>query len=237
MGTIESQITSLTIVYSTVYRDADQTKHQSSASLAFVWGIHRGLVNSPHKWLVMRKMFPFDDVIMFVWKPAVCFLVQNCTVYDCDFHISIIVSQITGNWTVCSTPWSGYIKENIHAPYTSMKTSKQLHITGPCEENSLVSGFPSQRTSNSAHPLRWRHSVSNHQPHNCLLNRLFGCRSKKTSKLRVTGLCASKYFHLMTSSCHIMMSSCHWPHLHELVTKMSDKVLKWSLIVRFMGPT
>ena len=42
-------------------------------------------------------------------------------------------------------------------------------------------------------PLRWRHnghdSVSNHQPHGCLLNRLFRCRSKKTSKLRVTGLC------------------------------------------------
>ena len=33
-------------------------------------------------------------------------------------------------------------------------------------------------------------SVSNHQPHHCLINRLFGCRSKKTSKLRVTGLCA-----------------------------------------------
>ena len=42
--------------------------------------------------------------------------------------------------------------------------------------------------------LRWRHngrdSVSNHQPHDCLLNRLFRRRSKKTSKLRVTGLCA-----------------------------------------------
>ena len=42
--------------------------------------------------------------------------------------------------------------------------------------------------------LRWRHngqdSVSNHQPHHCFLNRLFGCRSKKTSKLRVTGFCA-----------------------------------------------
>ena len=40
MTTIASQITSLTIVYSTVYSDADQRKHQSSASLAFVWGIH-----------------------------------------------------------------------------------------------------------------------------------------------------------------------------------------------------
>ena len=40
-ATMASQITSLTIVYSTVYSDADQRKHQSSASLAFVWGIHR----------------------------------------------------------------------------------------------------------------------------------------------------------------------------------------------------
>ena len=41
--------------------------------------------------------------------------------------------------------------------------------------------------------LRWRHNerdgISNHQPRHCLLNRLFGRRSRKTSKLRVTGLC------------------------------------------------
>ena len=55
---------SLTIVYSTVYSGADQRKHQSSASLALVRGIHRWLMNSPHKGPVMRKMFPFDDVIM-----------------------------------------------------------------------------------------------------------------------------------------------------------------------------
>ena len=64
MSTIASQITSLTVVYSTVYSDADQRKHQSSASLAFVRGIHRRPVSSPHKWPVTRKMFPFDDVIM-----------------------------------------------------------------------------------------------------------------------------------------------------------------------------
>ena len=64
MGEMASQITSLTIVYSTVYSGADQRKHQSSASLAFVQGIHREPVNSPHKWPVTRKMFPFDDVIM-----------------------------------------------------------------------------------------------------------------------------------------------------------------------------
>ena len=64
MGAMASQITSLTIVYSAVYSDADQRKHQSSASLAFVWGIRRGPVNYPHKWPVTRKIFPFDDVIM-----------------------------------------------------------------------------------------------------------------------------------------------------------------------------
>ena len=91
-------------------------------------------------------------------------------------------------------------------------------------------------------PLRWRHNdhagVSNHQPHGCLLNRLFRRKSKKTSKLRVTGLCAGnspgtgdrwisrtngqlrgKCFHLMTSSCHdiIMKLTCFlqflWPQL------------------------
>ena len=64
MGPTASQITSLTTVFSTVYSDADQRKRQSSASLAFVRGIHRGPVNSPHKWPVGGEMFPFDDVIM-----------------------------------------------------------------------------------------------------------------------------------------------------------------------------
>ena len=64
MIAMASQITSLTIVYSTVYSGADQRKHQSSASLAFVRGIHRRPVNSPHKWPVTSKMFPFDDVIV-----------------------------------------------------------------------------------------------------------------------------------------------------------------------------
>ena len=51
-----------------VYSGADQSKHQSSASLAFVWGIHRGPVNSPHKWPVTQKMFSIDDVIiMIMW--------------------------------------------------------------------------------------------------------------------------------------------------------------------------
>ena len=68
MGAIASQITSLTIVYSTVYSGADQRKHQSSGALAFVRGIHRGPVNSLHKWPVTQKMFPFDDFIIISMK-------------------------------------------------------------------------------------------------------------------------------------------------------------------------
>ena len=64
MTTMASQITSLTIVYSTVYSVADQRKHQSSASLALCVGNSPGPVNSPHKGPVTRKMFPLDDVIM-----------------------------------------------------------------------------------------------------------------------------------------------------------------------------
>ena len=68
MDTMAYKITSLAIVYLTVYSGADQRKHQCSASLAFVRGIHRWPVNSLHKWPVTQKMFPLDDVIMFKMK-------------------------------------------------------------------------------------------------------------------------------------------------------------------------
>ena len=60
MGAIASLITSLTIVYSTVYSDADQTKHQSSASL--------GTGEFPTQMASNAEMFPFDDVIMSMIK-------------------------------------------------------------------------------------------------------------------------------------------------------------------------
>ena len=84
MTTLASQITSLAIVYSIVYSDADQRKHQSSASLAFVRGIHRGPVNFPHKGPVTRKMFPFDDVIMATEYGVRCLWTD---IYWCLRHI------------------------------------------------------------------------------------------------------------------------------------------------------
>ena len=64
MSAMASQITGVSIDYSTVSSGADHKKHQSPASLAFVRRIHRWPVNSPHKGPVTRKMFTFDDVIM-----------------------------------------------------------------------------------------------------------------------------------------------------------------------------
>ena len=64
MATMASKITGISMVCSVVCFGADQGKHQSSASLAFMRGIHRWPVNSPHKGPVMQKMFPIDDVVM-----------------------------------------------------------------------------------------------------------------------------------------------------------------------------
>ena len=124
MGTMASQITSLTIVYSTVYSGADQRKHQSSSSLAFVRGIHWWPVKVP----VTRK-------IIMCWGP--------------------------------NKQRSGYTFNARPVPVGPMLTKfyNGIHYNG-------------------------HNGVSNHQPHHCLLNRLFRCRSKKISQLRVTDLCA-----------------------------------------------
>ena len=91
---------SLTIVYSTVYSGADQSKHQSSPSLAFVWGIHRGPVNSPHKWPVTRNMFSFDDVIM--WMLCTKHHYNVKTIFKKTSHCHIksgsLISQFTSRW-------------------------------------------------------------------------------------------------------------------------------------------
>ena len=97
MGKLASQITSLTVVYSIVYLSADLRKHQTSAPLAFVRGIHRGPVNSPHKGPVTRKMVPFDDVIttMAVYDliPCVAFLGRILVKFVKDKYLMISEKQ------------------------------------------------------------------------------------------------------------------------------------------------
>ena len=110
MTTMASQITSLTAVYSTVYSDADHRKHQSSASLACVWGIHQ-IPDCPDP--TNYPGMHYNDVIM-----------------------STMASQITSLTVVFST---------VYSRRRSKKTSK-LRVTGLCAENSPVTGeFPAQR--------------------------------------------------------------------------------------------
>ena len=68
-----SQFTRVSIVYSTICSAANQTKHQSSASLAFVRGIRLWLVNFAHKGPVTRKMSPFDDVVLWFSYPYILY--------------------------------------------------------------------------------------------------------------------------------------------------------------------
>ena len=88
MSPMASHITSLTIVYSIVYSITDRRKHQSSASLAFVRGIHWWPVNSPYKGPVTRKMFPFDNVIMIWWPFAIYVLLMITSWYGNAFLIT-----------------------------------------------------------------------------------------------------------------------------------------------------
>ena len=112
MTMIASQITGITIVYSTVYSCADQSKHQSSASLAFVRVIHRGPVNFPHKWPVTRKMLPFGDVIMLSQVSASRTIISLVNIYEIPkqfLHCPILLTWITKviircGWNYLSIP-------------------------------------------------------------------------------------------------------------------------------------
>ena len=104
MSSMASQITSFTIVYSTVYSGVDHRNHQRSASLVCVRGIHRWPVNSPHKGPVTRKMFPFDDVIMLSTHQLVpleyhesllcCCTIASCHIIDFFNHFPAITDLL-----------------------------------------------------------------------------------------------------------------------------------------------
>ena len=117
---------------------------------------------------------------------------------------------------------------NHSIPVTPFAIGIRRHISAVCRcsmgrRPSLVWGNPKLDPVQRCH--NEHNGVSNHQPHHCLLNRLFRSRSKKTSKLCVTGLCkgnspmtgdfpahrasdAEKCFHLMTSLCNEESYQC-----------------------------
>ena len=114
MGTVAFQITSLTIVYSTVWSDADERKHQSSVLQAFVRGIHRWPVNSPHRWPVTRKMLPFDDVIMTlitaIYFVTVCHHERAIAIPEIHPNIQYSSCSINPFLHMFFSPWSRYFE-------------------------------------------------------------------------------------------------------------------------------
>ena len=216
MGTMASQITSLTIVYSTVYSGADQRKHQSSASLAFVWGIHRGPVNSPHKWPVTRAIVSIwwrhHDVSVYFYIFSGIFISWW---HDCQCEVVSFSKAPKVSSTALSVGSSDWFRLSKTAG-SHVDSPNDSQIGKLCVQCCALRLW--MHLKDAGKTLRWRHNerdgVSNHQPHHCLLKRLYRRRSKETSNLRVTGLCArnspvnsphkkpirGKCFHLMTSS-------------------------------------
>ena len=88
MSAMSSQITGVYIVCTTVDSRAGQRKYQSTASMAFVTGIHQWPVNSSHQRPVTRKMFLFDDVIMCLWYEwhTLCAICPSSRFNGCYFR-------------------------------------------------------------------------------------------------------------------------------------------------------
>ena len=142
MGMMASQITSLTIVYSTVYSGADQRKHQSSASLAFVRGINRGPVNSPHKWSVTWKMFPFHDVIM-LWHGLNWYQLQQVNMVVAD-------DLAPHRWWMLHDKLHTYFTIHRGAIMMTSSNGNILRVTGPlCGEFTGHRRMPLTKASNA----------------------------------------------------------------------------------------
>ena len=145
------------------------------------------------------------------------------TTYRPDFVrdiLSTVTVELDVKLPVCSNPiWP--LPEDVirYAVWFDLSmTCRLLHTDVVASEQIVTS--------------RWRHNwhdcVSNHQAPHCLLNRLFGCRSKNTSQLRVTGLCAGNSpetgeFPAQMSS-NAENASISWRH-HELLMVDLDTLL------------
>ena len=134
MSAMASQITSLTIVYSIVYSGTDQRKHQSTASLAFVRGIHRWPVNSSHKRPVTRKMFPFDDVIMHLFDKFIGVTLKYVPWCYLQLNVALVVSLCYGNIIWFLSVWCS---ELCFTGYMSIYLQFRSSLWYRCDELSV----------------------------------------------------------------------------------------------------
>ena len=174
MSAMASEITRVLVVYSNIFQ-ADQRKHQSPASLAFVREIHRWPVNSPHKWPVTRKILPFDEVVMFLSGYiqrlyAMSFMplgFWSRLITRLHVFVRTLVDDVSKTrsllWRHNERDGVSYHRRpdcllNRLFKRRSNKISK-LRVTGLREGNSPVtSEFPAQRASNAENiSIWWRH--------------------------------------------------------------------------------
>ena len=174
MGAIASQSTILATVFSTVYSDADQRKHQSSASLAFVRGIHRQRpVNPPHKWPVTRKWF---HLMTSSW------LVN----YFCWYRWQCIMnSEDTRICTLDKNPWNKYtyfvcVVHKSDTRYLNKIFVLDISISCPwCY-------FPIVGVSGSVESLAWRHLLVM-ASHFIAMSQRFSLATEPTPAVHITG--------------------------------------------------
>ena len=128
MSVIPFQITSLTIDYSTAYSGADQREHQSPASLAFLPGIHRWPVNSPHKGRVTRKMFPLDDVTMHVGRGTKSLWAPSAAAHVCPMRVLRLAFKTW--WLSILFDWLSMANlRHPHHPHHPLQNRVDLHYS------------------------------------------------------------------------------------------------------------
>ena len=146
MGAMAAQITSLTTVY---IRAQVKVNIKAFASLAFVWGIHRGPVNSPHKWPVTRKMFPFDDVMMQMSRILYIIAHKICLLFYMVFPLQRKRRNLNNIFVVGTFHFENFWRITYHFPnFTWWRHQMETFsaLLAICAGNSPASGeFPAQR--------------------------------------------------------------------------------------------
>ena len=161
MTVVASQITHHWTVCPTVYSGWHQKKHQRSASLAFVRGIHRSPVDSPHKGPFMRKAVPCDGVFT-KRSPSSTVRLRAIVICRSKFHRQIpfhysdaimgaMASQITSLTIVYSTVYSG-------ADLRKHQSSASLDFVRGIHRWPVTGEFPAQTARNAENvSIGWRH--------------------------------------------------------------------------------
>ena len=176
---------------------------RSGALFDHILDVHRtGTLHIPHQICIPKIVeemkfweVPVEHVAACCW--------HRIREYQCTIdRIHVLGKTLQQNKCKAQLPTTGGVPPDVlFASFNTEEDPKKTSVLNRIRNcvwlflDEPYSSYPAMVRQQCIRTLRWRHnrcdSVSNHQPHHCLLNRLFRRRSKKTSKLRVTGLCAA----------------------------------------------